>query len=144
MKITEREEILMRRALDPASSPAEAEMAAQVFVRSLRKRGVSGYELRAQALLRPARARSSGLAIRRRQSPSRNHSQKRGLINRTPITGAIRTLAKQRKIPNGISCVSNEPALSEKLPKIRRHQHHGPSRRPKRKKAAMLGAGFRH
>jgi hypothetical protein len=29
MKITEREEILMRRALDPASSPAEAEMAAQ-------------------------------------------------------------------------------------------------------------------
>jgi hypothetical protein len=44
MKITEREEILMRRALDPASSPAEAEMAAQVFVRSLRKRGVSGYD----------------------------------------------------------------------------------------------------
>jgi hypothetical protein len=43
MKITEREEILMRRALDPASSPAEAEMAAQAFVRSLHKRGVSGY-----------------------------------------------------------------------------------------------------
>ena len=45
MKITEREELLMRRALDPASSPAEAAKAAEAFVNSLRKRGVSGYDL---------------------------------------------------------------------------------------------------
>jgi hypothetical protein len=45
MKITAREEILMRRALDPASSPAEAAKAAEAFVNSLRKRAVSGYDL---------------------------------------------------------------------------------------------------
>jgi hypothetical protein len=44
MKITEREELLMRRALDPASSPAEAAKAAEAFVNSLRKRGVNGYD----------------------------------------------------------------------------------------------------
>ena len=44
MKITPREELLMRRALDPASSAAEAETAAQAFVRSLRKRGINGYD----------------------------------------------------------------------------------------------------
>jgi hypothetical protein len=41
MKITEREDLLMRRALDPASSPAEAEAAAAAFVKSLRNRGIS-------------------------------------------------------------------------------------------------------
>jgi len=44
MKITAREEILMRRALDPASSPAEAAKAAEAFVSSLRKRGIDGYD----------------------------------------------------------------------------------------------------
>lgn len=34
----------MRRALDPASSPAEAAKAAEAFVNSLRKRGVNGYD----------------------------------------------------------------------------------------------------
>ena len=44
MQITKREELLMRRALDPASSPAEAAKAAEAFVNSLRKRGINGYE----------------------------------------------------------------------------------------------------
>jgi hypothetical protein len=38
MKLTEREDLLMRRALDPASAPAEAAKAAEAFVNSLRKR----------------------------------------------------------------------------------------------------------
>lgn len=44
MKITQREDLLMRRALDPASTPVEAAKAAEAFVASLRKRGVNGYE----------------------------------------------------------------------------------------------------
>jgi hypothetical protein len=44
MKLTEKENLLLRRALDPASSPNEAEMAMAAFARSLRKRGVSGYD----------------------------------------------------------------------------------------------------
>jgi hypothetical protein len=44
VKITPREELLMRRALDPASSPAEAAKAAEAFVNSLRKRRVNGYD----------------------------------------------------------------------------------------------------
>jgi len=43
MKITAREEILMRRALDPASSPAESGKAAEAFVGSLRKRSINNY-----------------------------------------------------------------------------------------------------
>lgn len=44
MKLTEKENLLLRRALDPASSPNEAEVAMAAFARSLRKRGVSGYD----------------------------------------------------------------------------------------------------
>jgi hypothetical protein len=44
MKLTEKENLLLRRALDPASSPNEAEMAMAAFARLLRKRGVSGYD----------------------------------------------------------------------------------------------------
>jgi hypothetical protein len=44
MKLTEKEDLLLRRALDPASSPNEAEVAMAAFARSLRKRGVSGYD----------------------------------------------------------------------------------------------------
>jgi hypothetical protein len=44
MKITPKEELLMRRALDKAGSPAEAVKAAEAFVNSLRKRGIDGYE----------------------------------------------------------------------------------------------------
>jgi hypothetical protein len=50
MKITEKENILLRRALDPASSPNEAAKAAEAFVTSLRKRGLNGYDF-----VRPAR-----------------------------------------------------------------------------------------
>jgi hypothetical protein len=42
MKLTEKENLLLRRALDAASSPAESEAAAKAFIRSLRERGVSG------------------------------------------------------------------------------------------------------
>src|SRR5258708_2848927 len=45
VKLTKKEDILLRRALDKASAPAEAAMAAQAFINSLRKRGVSGYDL---------------------------------------------------------------------------------------------------
>src|SRR5260221_4693032 len=44
MKITEKENMLLRRALDPASSPNEAEAAMAAFARSLRKRGINGYD----------------------------------------------------------------------------------------------------
>jgi hypothetical protein len=44
MKITEKENLLLRRALDPASSPNEAEAAMAAFARSLRRRGISGYD----------------------------------------------------------------------------------------------------
>jgi hypothetical protein len=44
MKISKKEELLMRRALDPASSPAEVAKAAEAFVSSLRKRGLNGYD----------------------------------------------------------------------------------------------------
>jgi hypothetical protein len=44
MKITEKENILLRRALDPASSPNEAAKAAEAFIASLRKRGLNGYD----------------------------------------------------------------------------------------------------
>lgn len=44
MKITEKENMLLRRALDQASSPNEAEVAMAAFARSLRKRGVNGYD----------------------------------------------------------------------------------------------------
>lgn len=44
MKLTEKENLLLRRALDPASSANEAETAMAAFARSLRKRGVSGYD----------------------------------------------------------------------------------------------------
>jgi hypothetical protein len=52
MKITRREEMLMRRALDKASSPTEAAKAAEAFVNSLRQRGINVYEL-----VRPTSAR---------------------------------------------------------------------------------------
>jgi hypothetical protein len=42
--LTDKENILLRRALDPASSPAEAAKAAEAFVTSLRKRGLNGYD----------------------------------------------------------------------------------------------------
>jgi hypothetical protein len=45
VKLTKKEDILLRRALDKASAPAEAARAAQAFINSLRKRGVSGYDL---------------------------------------------------------------------------------------------------
>jgi hypothetical protein len=44
MKITERENLLLRRALDKATTPAEAETAAKAFVESLRRRGINGYD----------------------------------------------------------------------------------------------------
>jgi len=44
MKLTEKENLLLRRALDAASSSAESEAAAKAFISSLRKRGVSGYD----------------------------------------------------------------------------------------------------
>ena len=44
MKITEKENMLLRRALDLASSANEAETAMAAFARSLRKRGISGYD----------------------------------------------------------------------------------------------------
>jgi hypothetical protein len=44
MNLTEKESILLRRALDKGSSPAEADMAARALINSLRKRGISGYD----------------------------------------------------------------------------------------------------
>ena len=44
MKLTEKENLLLRRALDAATSAAESEAAAKAFISSLRKRGVSGYD----------------------------------------------------------------------------------------------------
>ena len=45
MKLSEREEKLLMRGLDKASSPAEAEKAAQTLINSFRERGISGYEV---------------------------------------------------------------------------------------------------
>jgi hypothetical protein len=45
MKLTDHEEKLLLRALDKASSPAEAEKAAQALIESLRARGISGYDI---------------------------------------------------------------------------------------------------
>jgi hypothetical protein len=42
--ITERENILLRRALDPATTENEAAKAMEAFVNSLRKRGLNGYD----------------------------------------------------------------------------------------------------
>lgn len=44
MKLTEKENLLLRRALDKATTPAEAQTAARAFVDSLRARGISGYD----------------------------------------------------------------------------------------------------
>ena len=43
MKLTERENLLLRRALDKATTPAEAETAAKAFVASLRSPGINVY-----------------------------------------------------------------------------------------------------
>jgi hypothetical protein len=48
VKLSEREQNLLLRGLDKASSSAEAEKAAQVLFESLRSRGVSGHDVRAQ------------------------------------------------------------------------------------------------
>jgi hypothetical protein len=104
MKITPREELLMRRALDPASSAAEAETAAQAFVRSLRKRGINGYDF----------VSKTGAAG---PSPQPHHNSLS--LNR-----------RHSRIPSGISCVNRGPTLSEKLQKIRRRKHRGPGRSP--------------
>jgi hypothetical protein len=45
MKITLKEERLLRRALDRATTDNEAESAAKAFIDSLRKREVSSYEI---------------------------------------------------------------------------------------------------
>jgi hypothetical protein len=42
--ITERENLLLRRALDPATTENEAAKAMEAFVNSLRKRGLNGYD----------------------------------------------------------------------------------------------------
>lgn len=42
--LTEKESMLLRRALDPASSPTEAAKAMEAFANSLRKRGLNGYD----------------------------------------------------------------------------------------------------
>lgn len=44
MRITEKENLLPRRALDSATTDAEAETAAKAFVHALRSRKVSGYD----------------------------------------------------------------------------------------------------
>jgi len=43
VKLTEKENLLLRRALDKASAPAEAAKAAEALVKSLRERGIDGY-----------------------------------------------------------------------------------------------------
>jgi hypothetical protein len=44
MNLTEREQNLLLRALDKASSTTEADKAAEALIESLRKRGISGYD----------------------------------------------------------------------------------------------------
>ena len=44
MKITKKENLLLRRALDAATTEAEAETAAKALVKALRKRQVRGYD----------------------------------------------------------------------------------------------------
>jgi hypothetical protein len=44
MKLTQRENLLLRRALGKATIPAEAETAAKAFIESLRKRGINAYD----------------------------------------------------------------------------------------------------
>src|SRR5262245_14062406 len=62
MKITERENLLLRRALDKATTPSEAETAAKAFVESLRHRGVSGYDfVPPERSAAPPRATSTSL-----------------------------------------------------------------------------------
>jgi hypothetical protein len=45
MKLNTKEEKILRRGLDKASSSAEAEMAAASLFSSLRKRGIDGYQI---------------------------------------------------------------------------------------------------
>jgi hypothetical protein len=45
MKLSEREENLLMRALDKGSSPAEAEKAAQALINPLRERCICGHEV---------------------------------------------------------------------------------------------------
>jgi hypothetical protein len=45
VKLSEREEKLLMRGLDKASSPAGAEKAAQALINSLRERGMNGHEI---------------------------------------------------------------------------------------------------
>jgi hypothetical protein len=53
MNLTEHEQKLLLRALDKASSPAEAEKAAEALINSLRKRGINGYEFLKQSCSQP-------------------------------------------------------------------------------------------
>jgi hypothetical protein len=73
--LTDKENILLRRALDPASSPAEAAKAAEAFVNSLRKRGLNGYDFMA-----PPRRATNDLNKSRRLS--RNLSESHHLRHR--------------------------------------------------------------
>jgi hypothetical protein len=66
MKLTQKEDILLRRALDPASSPNEAAKAAEAFVNSLRKRGLNGYDF----VRRVAPEREHGPQARPSDTPS--------------------------------------------------------------------------
>jgi len=92
----------MRRALDPASSAAEAETAAQAFVRSLRKRGINGYDF----------VSKTGAAGPSPQPPPQQPKPE----------------PPPQPDPKWDFMREQGPTLSEKLQKIRRRKHRGPGR----------------
>jgi hypothetical protein len=75
MKLTQKENLLLRRALDKATTPAEAQTAARAFVESLRARGVNGYDFVPADRSGPAPKSNDSYAGRAQSPPPTKHPE---------------------------------------------------------------------